>query len=148
MWRQGRSTKSSEWGGLEDRLTDSSQLVPSHVRKPAPRCETRARFAYATNDRLSRAAFWLNWRVVRPIPFRSSCIVNHQPAHRKLRMSAATGSRNLTEPSEKDRTPIVERKRSGVEPSPLSPALERRIRQQENRTIPADVVEPALPPFG
>jgi len=27
--------KSSEWGGLEDRLTDSSQLVPSHVRKPA-----------------------------------------------------------------------------------------------------------------
>jgi two-component sensor histidine kinase len=46
-------------------------------------------------------------------------------------MSAATGSPKLSEPSEKDRTPIVERKRSGVEPSPLSPALERRIRQQK-----------------
>jgi two-component sensor histidine kinase len=46
-------------------------------------------------------------------------------------MSAATGSPKLSEPSEKDRTPIVERKPGGVEPSPLSPAVERRIRQQK-----------------
>jgi len=46
-------------------------------------------------------------------------------------MSAATGSPKLSEPSEKDRTPIVERRPGGVEPSPLSPAVERRIRQQK-----------------